>query len=243
MRRRAVAGRRSCGRACRRCCRRTSPGPAAPRSSRSRACTSGRRRRPAAASSAARSRCARRRPTRVGSAGSAARVVEDAEQDRADRRCTGARSSRLGRPRLSAMPPCTRARARSLASCSRAPSARSPGTSSPGTGCGRAAACPARTRGCVVGQLGAEVEALLPVGPARGQLAAEREPAAPRAPPSAIAIAPWSLREARRTGGSASSRRGRATRRCRGRRRRRSRVRGRLRRSHGRLRRARRVGR
>ena len=46
---------------------------------------------------------------------------------------------------------------------------------------------PARTRGWSSAQLGAEVEAFLPVGPARGQLAAEREPAAPGRPPSAIA--------------------------------------------------------
>ena len=55
--------------------------------------------------------------------------------------------------------------------------------------------------------------------------------------------APWSLREARRSGGSGLRGAGRATRRCRGRRRRRSRARGRLRRCHARPRRARRAGR
>ncbi len=54
----------------------------------------------------------------------------------------------------------------------------------------------------VVGQLGAEVEAFLPVGPARGELAARGKVAAPRAAPRPCATASSPPRPPRRRGGS-----------------------------------------
>ena len=91
---------------------------------------------------------------------------------------------------------------------------------------------PARTRGCVGAELGAEVEPFLPVRPAGGQLAAERKVAAPGAAAERHARSRiFRPRAGRRSGGSAPRAAARAPRRRRGRRRRRSRAPGRPRRS------------
>ena len=152
----------------------------------------GRRRRPGRAASAARSRCARRRPTASRVAPSSADSGRSGTA-RSGRRSGVARTSPRSRPRPIAMPRISASATRSISSSH----AQTAGPSPAGCG-GEQVGAVQRRAGAhprMVGRvLGAEVDALLAIGSAGGQLAADRKPA----PPSPPGVRPSRSRPSRR---------------------------------------------